>query len=376
MYAHISKQSAAIEIVEAGIDGLVHVFADSHVSDEFVATAKANNIVVIPTLAVIASVDNQQQNLSLAENPLVKSYLSAEQRSSLMAKFAFNAPGFSLEIAQTNVKRLFDAGVTILAGSDAPNAGTAFGVSTHHEMQLLAEAGLSSTDALKSATYLAAEHFGLQGRGRISQGMRADLTLIEGDPEQDITATLNIKHVFKNGFEIQRELSVKPTSSAPESGVLGDFESSDLDTITGFSWSATDDSMANGKSVASIAHANLNSGALQVTTEIKPDFAFPWAGAAVGDFEPPIEGLNIADYSTLSFRIKGTPGEYRAMVFSAVSSGIPPSQAFQVTEEWQTITLKLTDFVGFEQSAFSGFAFVSGPSIGKFNFVLDDVKLR
>lgn len=373
VYAHISKQAAAKDMLEAGIDGLVHIFADSVATDEFLALAKTKDIVVIPTLAVIASVDSQQRNMALAENTVVSELLSVEQSTSLKARFGFGIPGYSFNIAKQNVKRLFDAGVTILAGSDAPNSGTAYGVSAHHEMQLLVEAGLSPVDALQSATSLPAKQFGLVNRGTIKVGNAADLILVSGNVGQNVNTSLNIKHVFKNGYAIQRELSQSSNKQELETGLLGDFESAELETITHFAWAPSDDSIANGQSVASIARISSDSGVLKVTTEIKPGFAFPWAGVAVGDFEPPVVGVDTSAYTALSFRIKGTVGTYRVMAFSPLNSGIPPAQEFQVTENWQTITLKLSDFDSFDQSAFSGFAFVSGPAMGKFDFMLDDV---
>lgn len=93
----------------------------------------------------------------------------------------------------------------MLAGSDAANPGTAHGPSLLGELDLLVRAGLTPTDALAAATSLPARHFGLTDRGRIAQGMRADLVLVKGDPTRDINATRDITQVWKNGFPINRE---------------------------------------------------------------------------------------------------------------------------------------------------------------------------
>jgi hypothetical protein len=50
--------------------------------------------------------------------------------------------------AEDNVRRLADAGVTLLAGTDAPNPGTVFGASLHRELELLARCGISPAQAL------------------------------------------------------------------------------------------------------------------------------------------------------------------------------------------------------------------------------------
>lgn len=45
-----------------------------------------------------------------------------------------------------------------------------FGESLHDELALLVDAGLTLSEALAAATSVAADHFGLPGRGRIAPG--------------------------------------------------------------------------------------------------------------------------------------------------------------------------------------------------------------
>jgi imidazolonepropionase-like amidohydrolase len=66
---------------------------------------------------------------------------------------------------------------------------------------LLIEAGLSNVEALRAATVLPAQHFGLHDRGVIEPGRRADLVLIDGDPIADIRATRQIRRVWCAGVE-------------------------------------------------------------------------------------------------------------------------------------------------------------------------------
>ena len=70
----------------------------------------------------------------------------------------------------------------ILAGSDVSEhipklGGLAHGVSLHHELQLLVKAGFTPVEALRAATSVPARRFGLEDRGRIVTGARADLLL-------------------------------------------------------------------------------------------------------------------------------------------------------------------------------------------------------
>jgi imidazolonepropionase-like amidohydrolase len=114
--------------------------------------------------------------------------------------FKFSAPLQSVEA-------MYRAGVTILAGTDANNAehspvSVVHGESIHQEMELLVQAGLSTVDALRAATFLPAEVFGLRDRGMIEQGRRADLILIDEDPTEDIRRTRGIRRVWCNGIEV------------------------------------------------------------------------------------------------------------------------------------------------------------------------------
>jgi imidazolonepropionase-like amidohydrolase len=48
---------------------------------------------------------------------------------------------------------------------------------------------------------LPAEYFGLNDRGVIEPGRRADMVLIDGDPVQDIKATQSIRRIWCGGAE-------------------------------------------------------------------------------------------------------------------------------------------------------------------------------
>jgi imidazolonepropionase-like amidohydrolase len=75
-------------------------------------------------------------------------------------------------------------------------------VTFHHELYLLVtKCGFSPKEALYAGTALTAKLFGWKDRGRIAQGLKADLVLIEGNPLDDIDATLNIRSVWRDGVQ-------------------------------------------------------------------------------------------------------------------------------------------------------------------------------
>jgi hypothetical protein len=118
------------------------------------------------------------------------------------------AMGLRYEHARDTVTKFHQAGVPVLAGTEA-NSGTGVpasprhGESMHHELELLVAAGLSPAEALRGATAAVAEIFGLRDRGVIAPGKRADLLLVDGDPTVDITATRNISAVWIAGERVK-----------------------------------------------------------------------------------------------------------------------------------------------------------------------------
>ena len=371
--AHISTQDAARDLIEADIDGLVHIFADQLVSDELINLAQEKDVFIIPTLSVIASVDSQNRAAEFGVQDSVAARLSPMQAQTLNMSFPGGVPGFNYEIASKNVRKFHEAGIAILAGSDAPNPGTAHGISLHQELQHLVRSGLSPQEALTAATTLTASKFSIKDRGELKIGAKGDILLVKGNPLQDIAATLNIETIVKNGHPIERSVEPEKIAEALDNGDLGDFETGLA--VQSFKWSETSDALANGKSEVVVDRIEGGPGdsthVLKVAGSINPGFPYPWAGAALS---PPsqTDSYNISNFNSVSFDMKGTPGTYRVMVFAAGNLGIPPTQAFQVTDHWERVSLKLDGFKGFDAKAFGGLAVVAGTQ-GSFEFELDNV---
>jgi len=92
-------------------------------------------------------------------------------------------------------KRMYDAGVPILVGTD----GLA-GLMLHRELELDVEAGIPPLKALQDATLVAATVLREQRElGSVEEGKRADLVLVEGNPEENISDIRRCREVFKDG---------------------------------------------------------------------------------------------------------------------------------------------------------------------------------
>jgi hypothetical protein len=90
-------------------------------------------------------------------------------------------------------KAMNDHGALITTGSDVTVEGIIPGYSTHLELPLLVEAGLSNFDALAAGTRNAAQVAGRMGAdsawGTVAVGNRADLILLPNNPLEDVTNT-------------------------------------------------------------------------------------------------------------------------------------------------------------------------------------------
>jgi len=120
-------------------------------------------------------------------------------------KKAAAANGVKLDIATKNVQRLHQAGVVLIAGTDAPYPGVAQGEGIHRELELLVEAGLSPLEAITSATRNAATLIGAKDWGTITPGSVADLLVVDGRPDRDIRRTRDIHMVMQGGRILDRE---------------------------------------------------------------------------------------------------------------------------------------------------------------------------
>lgn len=91
------------------------------------------------------------------------------------------------------------AGGRISAGTDASNQMLVPGWGLHSELELLVAAGLTPSDALKTATINTAELLGADSLGIIAPGKVADLVVLKDNPLLDIRNTRNVLRVMVRG---------------------------------------------------------------------------------------------------------------------------------------------------------------------------------
>lgn len=98
------------------------------------------------------------------------------------------------------VKVVHDRGGLIITGTDPVLPILLPGYGLHRELENLVAAGLTPLEAIQAATLNSARAMRLDYQlGSIAEGKIADLVIVAGNPDEDITAIVNIRMVFKDG---------------------------------------------------------------------------------------------------------------------------------------------------------------------------------
>lgn len=207
----------------AGVDVIAHSLLDGPVDDALLATLRERGVAYAPTLAVYEPVRMADRDKD-PDDPVIR------QRAR------------NFEQALANVRRLYEAGVAIALGTDAGMPGTPHGAATLHELELLVRAGLPPEQALLAGTANSARALGLEDRGTIAPGKRADLVLVKGRPWERIGDMRRIQRVWVGGRQWHGPGTRLPpgnvrTALPPEEvdALVDDFERDDgrtaLDTL-------------------------------------------------------------------------------------------------------------------------------------------------
>ena len=107
---------------------------------------------------------------------------------------------------ESTVGKLHKKNVPFMAGTDTPIGYLIPGRSLHIELEVLVESGFSNLEAIKTATVNPATFFGLEDEtGRIKNGHKADLVILNSNPLDMIRNTQDISAVIKNGHLLSRK---------------------------------------------------------------------------------------------------------------------------------------------------------------------------
>jgi imidazolonepropionase-like amidohydrolase len=209
---HATELNVAKASLRAGADFLVHSVEDEAVDEEFLALAKRNRALYCPTLFVVMGYRYALSNTwrpTEAERRLGDPQILAamsdlermpkEKLPERVAKAMANPPQVKpSDIALKNLRTVWDAGITVVMGTDAGNIGTLHGPSVFRELEIMTQAGLSPLQVLRAATSNGARAMG-RDVGVLAPGKLADVVVLDADPLAEVRNLSRIHRIIKDG---------------------------------------------------------------------------------------------------------------------------------------------------------------------------------
>ncbi|HEY6402589.1 MAG TPA: amidohydrolase family protein [Blastocatellia bacterium] len=211
--AHIFYLEDAKDLLRAGVDFIAHSVRDREIDDEFISLMKKRDVPYCATLTRDLSTFVYESTPPFFSDPLfireadrdVVAQLQEPRRQEAMRK-SVSAQRYkaALAIAMRNIKKASDAGLIVAMGTDSGAFANRFeGYFEHLEMEMMAEAGLTPAQILRSATGDAARALRVEGIGAITKGAWADFVVLERDPLKDIRNTRSIASVWIAGNQVK-----------------------------------------------------------------------------------------------------------------------------------------------------------------------------
>lgn len=181
--SHAQGADGILNATRAGVDSIEHgIF----MTDECIEEMLSRGTVLVPTLAAINNI------LRNADSGIPAYVVEKSQRVAVHHR--------------ASIKAFYEAGGTLVMGTDA---GTPFNLHGENPLELayMVDVGIKPKDALIAATANPAKLMGLTDRGRLADGMAADMVIVDGNPIADIdkvAKTDNHIMVIKNGTVAHR----------------------------------------------------------------------------------------------------------------------------------------------------------------------------
>ena len=168
--AHAHGTEGIKAAIKAGVHSIEH---GSLLDDEGIKMMKKQNVYLVPTTGADDFIDTSKLHPKLAEK--------AE---------------YVLPLAQKNLKKAIKAGVKIAMGTDAPLIPHG---QNAHELSAMVKHGMTTINAIRSATINSADLLGVSDRGEIKVGLLADIIAVDENPLENIKTTESVQFVMKGG---------------------------------------------------------------------------------------------------------------------------------------------------------------------------------
>lgn len=198
---HVTGLSGSIQAVKCGVDSIEHLPMMSgpdrwEFSDELAREVRDRGIYVSATIAA--------------------GYRAVEFIAS--GGWAVPRPGrLSLETRIENMKRLYEAGIQLVSGTDSGARMTHFEESTVLEIETMVRVGMPNVEAISAGTSQPAKSIAMDHQvGSLEKGKMADVLIVEGNPAKDISALRNVVAVYQGGKQVHAtERLARVTAGVP-----------------------------------------------------------------------------------------------------------------------------------------------------------------
>jgi imidazolonepropionase-like amidohydrolase len=211
--AHVFYLADAKRLVAQGIDGFAHSIRDLPVDQGLIDAMKRQGTwQMAGTLSREASMFAYGERAAFLDDPFFTRAVSAHSLQVLAdpqrQQQLRSSPHFAdypriLKMAQSNTRRLLEAGIPLGFGTDSGPPGRFPGYFEHWELVLLVEAGLTPMQALQVATRDSARFLNARDIGILQVGKSADLVVLDADPIADIRNTRRIHVVYVAGRRVE-----------------------------------------------------------------------------------------------------------------------------------------------------------------------------
>lgn len=219
LIVHATTLDQAKAALDLGARVLVHSVEDREVDVEFLAKARQQGVIYIPTLIVLQGYYNTYKAILDGgfeiQDP--NGVVDAHTKSLLEGAAGFGALvdttklrnglpaieryiSFADSIMALNLMKVYRSGIRIATGTDAGNPGTLHGISIFDELEAMQRAGIPAADLLVMATRNGAAAMDRGADfGTLEEGKLADLVITEKDPAADIANLRSLTHVMRGG---------------------------------------------------------------------------------------------------------------------------------------------------------------------------------
>jgi imidazolonepropionase-like amidohydrolase len=205
--AHIYELEDAKGVVAAGVDGTAHMVRNPGPDRELLGMLVANDVFVFTSMSIQRGIP---EGPAWLDDPSLLETVKPEHTAAVRAMMGQVPEAMrpqlkaGYEVLESGLRAYVDAGVRVLLSADSGVLHQFIGFAEHRELESMVDAGMPALAAIKASTLLPAQMLGLDDRGSLEVGKRADLLVLDADPLEAIANTRKIHAVIIGGAQLDR----------------------------------------------------------------------------------------------------------------------------------------------------------------------------